>query len=130
MKNLMYLLLGTMLLLSCKKDLAPMSGCTDNTAVNYNANAIIDDGSCNFFSTTPFIIETPFGFPNMNIPSNNPMTVEGVALGKKLFHDKILSGNGMQACASCHLQSAAFSLFSTFIHVSFISIGFTTGSWA
>jgi len=105
----MYLILGTMLLLSCKKDLAPISGCTDNTAVNYNANAITDDGSCNFFSTTPFIIETPSGFPNMNIPSNNPMTVEGVALGNKLFHDKILSGNGMQACASCHLQSAAFS---------------------
>jgi len=86
-----------------------MSGCTDNTAVNYNANAITDDGSCNFFSTTPFIIETPSGFPNMNIPSNNPMTIEGVALGEKLFHDKILSGDRMQACASCHLQSAAFS---------------------
>jgi len=37
------------------------------------------------------------------------MTVEGVALGNKLFHDKILSGNEMQACASCHLQSASFS---------------------
>ena len=70
------------LFFACKKDLAPISGCTDNTAVNYNPNAINDDGSCIFFSTTPFIIETPSGFPNMNIPSNNPMTVEGVALGK------------------------------------------------
>ena len=73
MKKLVYLLLGTILLFSCKKDL-PMSS---------------------FFSTTPFIIETPFGFSDMNIPSNNPMTTEGVALGEKLFHDKILSGNGM-----------------------------------
>jgi len=60
MKRLMYLVLGTMLLLSCKKDLAPISGCTENTALNYNANAITEDGSCIF--TTPFIIETPFGF--------------------------------------------------------------------
>jgi cytochrome c peroxidase len=109
MREKILLLLCSFLLFACKKDLAPMSGCTENTAVNYNANAIIDDGSCNFFSTIPFIIETPSGFPEMNIPSNNPMTVQGVSLGKKLFHDNILSGNGMQACASCHLQSAAFS---------------------
>ena len=109
MREKALLLLCFFLFLACEKDLAPMSGCTDNTAVNYNTNAIIDDGSCNYFSTTPFIIETPSGFPNMNIPFNNPMTIEGVALGEKLFHDKILSGDGMQACASCHLQSAAFS---------------------
>jgi len=109
MKKQALLLLCSTLFFACQKDLAPMSGCTDNTAVNYSANAITDDGSCIFFSTTPFIIETPSGFPDMNIPTNNPMTVEGVALGNKLFHDKILSGNEMQACASCHLQSAAFS---------------------
>ena len=112
MKKQALLLLFSALFFACKKDLAPMapmSGCTDNTAVNYSANAITDDGSCIFFSTTPFIIEIPSGFPDMNITTNNPMTVEGVALGNKLFHDKILSGNGMQACASCHLQSAAFS---------------------
>ena len=103
------LLLVSVLFFSCQKDLSPIRGCTDNNAVNYNPNAIIEDGSCNFFNNTPFIIETPAGFPTMNIPSNNPITVEGVALGEKLFHDKILSGNGMQACASCHLQSAAFS---------------------
>ena len=109
MKKLLYLVLGTILLISCKKDLAPISGCTDNTAINYNPNAITEDQSCIYFSSTPFVIEIPYGFPDMKIPSDNPMTVEGVALGKKLFHDKILSGDGMQACASCHLQSAGFS---------------------
>jgi cytochrome c peroxidase len=86
-----------------------ITGCTNANALNYNATANTDDGSCVFFNPTPFIIETPSGFPNMNIPTNNPMTIEGVALGDKLFHDKVLSGNGMQACASCHLQSAGFS---------------------
>ena len=109
MKKLMYLVLGTILLISCKKDLAPISGCTDNTAINYNPNAITEDQTCIYFSSTPFTIEIPYGFPDMQIPSDNPMTVEGIALGEKLFHDKILSGDGMQACASCHLQSAGFS---------------------
>ena len=109
MRELMCLLLAAISLISCKKDLATISGCTDNNALNYNPNAITDDGSCNSFITTPFSLEIPDGFPSMNIPNNNPMTVEGIALGKKLFDDKILSGNGMQACSSCHLQSSGFS---------------------
>ena len=94
---------------SCKKDLAPINGCTDSSAVNYNSNAIFDDGSCNNFSTTPYIIEYPVGFPNMQIPNNNPMTHEGVLLGKKLFNDRILSKDKSQSCASCHLKAASFS---------------------
>jgi cytochrome c peroxidase len=109
MKKQALLLLCFVLFFACKKDLAPLSGCTDNIAVNYNPNAITDNGSCNYFSTTPFIIQTPSGFPNMNIPSNNPMTVEGVALGKKLFKDQILSANNTQACINCHKQASSFS---------------------
>jgi cytochrome c peroxidase len=37
------------------------------------------------------------------------MTVEKVELGRHLFYDPRLSHNETQACASCHLQSAAFS---------------------
>ena len=43
------------------------------------------------------------------IPSDNPQTVEGVALGKKLFFDTILSGDGSKSCASCHSPQNAFS---------------------
>ncbi len=43
------------------------------------------------------------------IPTENPQTVEGVALGKKLFFDTILSNNGSQSCASCHAPQRAFS---------------------
>jgi len=43
------------------------------------------------------------------IPNNNPQTTEGVALGKKLFFDPILSGNNTQACADCHAPKNAFT---------------------
>lgn len=43
------------------------------------------------------------------IPASNPQTQEGVALGKKLFFDPILSANGTQACADCHRPQNAFS---------------------
>jgi cytochrome c peroxidase len=43
------------------------------------------------------------------IPANNPLTQEGVALGKKLFFDKILSGDETQSCASCHNPKNAFT---------------------
>lgn len=43
------------------------------------------------------------------IPSNNPLTQEGIALGKKLFFDKRLSGDNTQSCASCHNPRNSFS---------------------
>jgi cytochrome c peroxidase len=43
------------------------------------------------------------------IPSDNPQTIEGVALGKRLFFDRILSSDGTKACASCHSPQTAFS---------------------
>lgn len=43
------------------------------------------------------------------IPSNNPLTEEGIALGKKLFFDKILSKNNTQSCATCHDPKRAFT---------------------
>jgi cytochrome c peroxidase len=38
----------------------------------------------------------------MAVPTDNPMTSEKVALGKQLFFDRRLSGDGSTACASCH----------------------------
>jgi cytochrome c peroxidase len=40
---------------------------------------------------------------------NNPVTKEGVALGRYLFYDPILSFDSTMSCASCHKQEAAFS---------------------
>lgn len=58
---------------------------------------------------TPYNLVIPSGFPNMDIPQNNSMTVEGISLGRMLFYDPILSGDNTQSCAGCHAQAFAFS---------------------
>jgi cytochrome c peroxidase len=58
---------------------------------------------------TPFTITVPAGYPEMPQPADNPMTVEGIALGRLLFYDPILSGDSTQSCGGCHLQERAFS---------------------
>lgn len=45
----------------------------------------------------------------MPVPADNPLTVEGVALGRKLFYDKLLSDNRTQSCASCHRIEHSFN---------------------
>ena len=39
----------------------------------------------------------------MEIPADNPMTREKVALGRQLFFDERLSGDGSRSCYSCHV---------------------------
>jgi cytochrome c peroxidase len=39
----------------------------------------------------------------MPIPADNPMTPEKVALGRQLFFDERLSGDGTRSCYSCHV---------------------------
>lgn len=48
-------------------------------------------------------------FPRPALPADNPLTEEGVALGRRLFNDRLLSGNESQSCASCHDARHAFS---------------------
>lgn len=48
-------------------------------------------------------------FPQAPLPADNPLTLEGVALGEKLFHDPRLSINNTQSCASCHDRAHGFS---------------------
>lgn len=47
--------------------------------------------------------------PPLRIPADNPLSVAGVDLGRHLFYDKMLSGDGTQACATCHNQKMAFT---------------------
>jgi len=96
--------LATILLFSCKKE-----GCIDPIALNYNPDVHINNGSCEYITTTPYDIITPYGFPDMIIPEDNPMTFEGVELGRKLFNDPILSANNTLACINCHMPESSFS---------------------
>jgi cytochrome c peroxidase len=62
---------------------------------------------------TPYVIQVPLHFPQqMNIPADNPMTVEGIELGRYLFYDGRLSGrteaDSLMSCMTCHVQSHAF----------------------
>ena len=58
----------------------------------------------------PYPLKYPAYFGNrFTIPGDNPITKEGVKLGRVLFYDPLLSSNGKVSCASCHQQSLAFS---------------------
>ena len=65
------------------------------------------------YKPTPYEIAVPYGFPtDLNIPKDNPMTVEGIELGRYLFYDGRLAGRAdedkFMSCSSCHLQENSF----------------------
>lgn len=61
------------------------------------------------YTPTPYTLNEPSHFPKMVIPTDNPLTVEGVELGRQLFYEEKLSGDNTMNCASCHAPSASFS---------------------
>ena len=79
-----------------------MASCSKEDRINVNG-----------YVPTPVTLEIPEVFEqrilNPIIPTNNPLTEEGISLGKKLFFDKKLSANNSQACADCHNPSMAFT---------------------
>ncbi|GGI26078.1 cytochrome-c peroxidase [Pedobacter mendelii] len=48
-------------------------------------------------------------FPAIDNDIDNPLTAEGIELGRLLFYDTRLSGNNKISCASCHRQDIAFT---------------------
>ena len=65
------------------------------------------------YTTTPSPLEIPKLFEDNIlapvIPIDNPQTTQGIALGKKLFFDPILSIDNSISCADCHAPENAFS---------------------
>lgn len=88
-------------LLSCLLIFFWLNGCKKDVQFN-------DSITPQTYNPTPYKFNLPTSFPSMRIPKSNPMTNEGVALGKKLFYDPLLSSNNKQSCASCHQQNASF----------------------
>ncbi|MDP2226701.1 MAG: di-heme enzyme [Moraxellaceae bacterium] len=58
---------------------------------------------------TAFAWGLPSGIPLPLEPAENPMSEAKFQLGRHLFYDRRLSGNGSQSCSSCHRQSLAFT---------------------
>ncbi len=58
---------------------------------------------------TPFRFTMGGTFPLPDLPRDNPLTEERVALGKALFHETALSRDGTISCASCHVPDFAFT---------------------
>ena len=117
-KYLGILLIFITIALSCSKE----KGCTDPLANNFSATATQDDGSCKYhfeYNPTPYSLDIPILFKQRILPpqisNSNPLTVEGVELGQRLFHDSLLDGfSGATktkrfSCSSCHLVQNAFA---------------------
>jgi len=58
---------------------------------------------------TPYHFTMSGAFPVPDLPRDNPLIEERVALGKALFNDPTLSRDDTLSCASCHQAASAFS---------------------
>ena len=58
---------------------------------------------------TPYRFTMSHTFPMPDLPRDNPLIEERVALGKALFNDTALSQDGTISCASCHQSDSAFT---------------------
>jgi cytochrome c peroxidase len=60
------------------------------------------------YNPEPVAFEKPDFFPAPTLPADNPLTKQGIKLGRLLFYDPILSGDSTLSCAGCHHQQNAF----------------------
>ena len=61
------------------------------------------------YNPIPYKILKPDSFPEIQIPADNPQTVDGLQLGRRLFYDPILSGDSTQSCSTCHSPKGSFT---------------------
>jgi cytochrome c peroxidase len=59
--------------------------------------------------TAPAAASPPAPLPPPASPGGNPTTQEKAELGKKLFFDRRLSGDGTMSCATCHDPETGYS---------------------
>ncbi len=89
------------------------------------------------YDPTPHELTIPPGLPSMDIPADNPLTDEGIELGRRLFYDPILSKDSTISCSSCHKLTSSFNdivaispgvggLLGNRSSMSLINIGFQT----
>ena len=61
------------------------------------------------YDPKPYTILKPAHFPEVPFPADNPFTVDGIALGRRLFYDPILSADSTMSCSGCHLPQGSFT---------------------
>lgn len=65
-----------------------------------------------YFRPRPVKFIVPAGWPQPVYDfKSNPLTQEGIALGRELFYDGRLSKDGNFSCGSCHQQFGAFDTY-------------------
>ncbi len=93
------LLLSATVFIACGRD-------DDGNNPDTQARAIC---STNIAVGTPYELNVPYFFPQPTIPAENPLTVEGIELGRHLFWETKLSRNNAVSCGSCHFPSSSFA---------------------
>jgi len=61
------------------------------------------------YSPTAFVVDNLPEFLPLISPADNPLTVQGINLGRHLFYDPILSADSTMSCSSCHSPELAFT---------------------
>jgi cytochrome c peroxidase len=90
----------------CVPVLVVMTGCDPDDPVEPDPNP---PGGGQVYTPTPYTLTYPSYFSPMPIPANNPLTEEGIRLGRFLLYEERLSGDNTQSCASCHGSAVAFT---------------------
>jgi cytochrome c peroxidase len=90
--------------------LVTFSACSDaSIAPDAPVASPVDAASPDAYITPTWPFALPPLFPTPRLPPGARLTPALAELGRYLFYDVRLSGNGRSACASCHKQSLAFS---------------------
>ena len=83
------------------------TSCTVINTVEQTPSAPIDPTKKS--DASEYVWALPPNFPPPEVPSDNPMTLAKVELGRHLFYEKALSLDQSMSCGSCHEQSKAFT---------------------
>lgn len=65
--------------------------------------------ACQPPAAKPVDVPEPDAFAKIIYPPDNPTTEEGLALGRALFFDPLLSADSTISCGTCHLPALAFT---------------------
>ena len=75
----------------------PCDDCVEDDIIDADYNPVAYD------------LVLPDWFDDFDNPADNPITEDGVILGRRLFYDTVLSANQNLSCSSCHQLDLSFT---------------------